>query len=152
LNGALEHAGDARTLLERLTKADAEDPLVHREWCESLLLQGELLASLGRANEAQDAWQHALDVIRPFANDSRDSTLLSPLAVSLIRLGRADEAQPIVDQLRSAGLFDRRCHTQRSRGSVQELKPDVRVLTCVASCSHLRHYPRIGEPRCGFFL
>jgi tetratricopeptide (TPR) repeat protein len=60
----------------------------------------------GDAVLARRHWEQALESIPAAARTTRDYRVLDPLAIALLRLGRADEAASVVETLRAMGYRD----------------------------------------------
>jgi len=105
---ALRVIREGRKTLEALVQADSDD-VASRKWLgRLLLLEGEVLAAMGRRSDARSSWERAVETIETQARDSRDKELLDPLARALLHLGRTGEAEPIVRELQALGYRDPR--------------------------------------------
>ncbi len=68
----------------------------HRLLSEAFLLAGRVLDAKGRSADAADAWKRAYELVRPFAEGSRDPYDLRLLATSMLLLGDDESARPVV--------------------------------------------------------
>ncbi len=101
--GDLEAAlGRARKAVAMLEELIAEYPADRRILSEGYLLLGEILAEQGDEG-ARVAWQRALEVIEPHARSALHPEVRDLRARALFRVGRLDEARPIVDRLLAQG-------------------------------------------------
>jgi tetratricopeptide (TPR) repeat protein len=69
----------------------------------ALLVQGDARRALGDRAGAEQAWAEALRVLRPLDAISLDPRIADAHVRVLVRLGRAEEAQPLIDQLIGIG-------------------------------------------------
>ncbi|HUO86855.1 MAG TPA: tetratricopeptide repeat protein, partial [Thermoanaerobaculia bacterium] len=83
--------------------ADGEDRRQKALEGEALAVTGQALAAAGRRGEASAAWGRAVGALAPLAEGSRDPRLLAPLALVLTRLGRDEQARPVLETLEAAG-------------------------------------------------
>ncbi len=80
-----------------------------RHWLASdQAAAGSALWRLGRGAEAESAWRQSTELLAADAEepDGVDSAVLETHAVALLRLGRHDEARPVVERLRGRGWFE----------------------------------------------
>ncbi len=102
--------GEARTLLDHsreiLKTALAAQP-DHRRYRSRLaavhLGHGKLYHAAGEDDHAAASWQQALDVIVPLTSGTAAIADLHVQAVTLLHLGRTDEARPLVTELQANG-------------------------------------------------
>ncbi|MEL7058999.1 MAG: protein kinase [Acidobacteriota bacterium] len=109
--GRREEAGDwlARSL-RRLRTAVSEDPDNAENRLglgDQLRTAGDNLRDLGRSAEARAAWEEAVKVLEPARETTSNLHLLDVLSRSLLRLGRSDEARPLVERLLAEGWTHR---------------------------------------------
>jgi serine/threonine protein kinase len=72
----------------------------------ALLVRGEAHAAAGDTTRAAAAWREALDVLRRLDGLSQDPRIQDAHASVLARLGRSEEARPLIDDLTSLGYRD----------------------------------------------
>ena len=99
----MEFARQSLGLLDVLVEANPDDRHARRLVGEGADLLGVTLARSGREREARASWQRAVRILQPIAAGTQDPLFLDPLARVLIRLGRLEEALPIVRQLGERG-------------------------------------------------
>jgi eukaryotic-like serine/threonine-protein kinase len=99
---AAEAAGLAAALLAR----SLDDREARRIQASALLLRGEAAAAQQDRAAAAAAWAEAAATIEPLARQSADYRLLEPWAISLLRLGRHDEASQVLQRLEAIGYRD----------------------------------------------
>ena len=71
----------------------------------------------GDSGRAAAEWERAYQVIAPSATGSMDYRLLEPLAVALLRLGRAAQAAPVVQKLTAMGYYSPAIRATRTPGA-----------------------------------
>ncbi len=71
----------------------------------------------GDAGRAAAEWERAYQVIAPSAAGSMDYRMLEPLAVALLRLGRAAQAAPVVQKLTAMGYYSPQVRAMRTTGA-----------------------------------
>ena len=66
------------------------------------------LWQLGRNAEADVAWRRTVELLAADAEepDGVESAVLEVHAIALLRLGRRDDARPVVERLRGRGWFE----------------------------------------------
>jgi len=69
-------------------------------------LLGTLADARGQADAAKAAWSRGLSALSVFGSDSNDPDQLATQAQLLHAVGRADEAQPLMDRLTAMGYRD----------------------------------------------
>ena len=84
-----------------------EDRVGQRLLGEALLVQGEMRAAHGGHAAAAASWQEALRVLVPLDQISPDPHIADTHARVLLRLGRMDAAQPLIEQLNAVGYRNR---------------------------------------------
>ncbi len=94
--------------LERLLETDPIDDDLRRWLASEHAIAGSVLRRLGRSSQAADAWQRTAELLATDAAQPAgvDSAVLETHAVALLRLGRNDEARPVVERLRGRGWFE----------------------------------------------
>ena len=68
------------------------------------LARGRFLERKGDPSGAQQAWQRAEDLLAPLSEQTEDGRVLAPRAEALLRLGRNQDAEPILDRLDRQGF------------------------------------------------
>jgi len=108
--------GDIELALDRVQQASsAFAALLHAQNYEtdaslgvagSLLLAGKIDSAIGNAAAAQNKWTQALDALHVFDAGSHDPDQLNVHAELLTRLGRDDEARPMIARLNAMHYRD----------------------------------------------
>jgi len=99
---AAMHAGLAVETLRTMPN-DLARPLL----ADALLTHGEALAAEGHPEAAKDAWTQALQVIESLRTHPPDPRTIDTRVRVLLRLGRADRAKPLIEQLAALGYRNR---------------------------------------------
>jgi tetratricopeptide (TPR) repeat protein len=98
--------GLSQRVVDRIDTLHADDKesdqLVRWQLAAALLASGDEYESTSRSAEAQRSWQRAVTELAP-QQDREDALVQTILAAALLRLGRADEAVPIVARLDGTG-------------------------------------------------
>ena len=89
--------------LERLVAEDRNNRQAQLGLAQTYLLLGDVLERLGRTNGAERARTQALEAVEPFARGSQETEFLAVWAAALVRTGRMDDAEPIIDSLLGRG-------------------------------------------------
>ena len=97
---AATHAIELGEKLQRDTRAKN---VVAGELARAIVVAGEVAAQSGSASDARHHWERALQVVAPLLPGTQDWRLLDPAARANLRLGRASEAQAMVEQLTKLG-------------------------------------------------
>jgi len=106
-------AGRAREASARADRAVAallpmrDEPPAQRFLGDALLVQGEARFAQGDAAGARASWEDADAVARGLAARSSNPRVLDLHARILLRLGRTDLAQPVIEQLLATGYRNR---------------------------------------------
>jgi tetratricopeptide (TPR) repeat protein len=95
---ALTAVRRGREVLEPL-RDGAADPVAARHQAEGFLIEADALAETSGTRPEQDALMRALASIAPAAERSTRADVQWPYAQVLVRLGRRDEARPILQVL-----------------------------------------------------
>lgn len=82
-------------------------PTETRGVADALLVRGEALAAQGNNAGATAAWEEGLRVVEPFDRISPDPRIRDTHARILLRLGRRDEAIPLIEELTALGYRNR---------------------------------------------
>ena len=95
-------------ITERLVTNDPADDDLRRWLASNHAAAGSVLRRLGRDADAEDAWRRVAELLAPDVEtpDRVDSADLETHAVALLRLGRHDDARPLVERLRARGWFE----------------------------------------------
>jgi len=100
---ALEVNRVMREIQSLLAYLDPEDPVAINRWALSYICMGLTQQLLGDEAGARASWERAVEIIEPLTATPKlttvDSIYLHNHAALLLRLGRVDEAQPIVEEL-----------------------------------------------------
>ncbi len=99
---ALAGARAAIGLLEDLESRSPDNLQIRRGLAESFLLLGRVHERLGRPREAKASWERVLAIVDA-GTAAKDRQSLVFRTEALLRLERRDEAQPLVEKLRSLG-------------------------------------------------
>jgi tetratricopeptide (TPR) repeat protein len=101
--GALDLTQRVVDRIDTLHSADKEaDQLVRWQLAAALLASGDEYAAANQPSDAQRAWERTVSELAP--QQAREDALVQTiLAAALLRLGRADEAMPIVARLDGMG-------------------------------------------------
>jgi tetratricopeptide (TPR) repeat protein/predicted Ser/Thr protein kinase len=100
VSAARRHATAALSSLEPLAMKEAAMP----RWLgEAYLVSGEIFAAAGDTALAAEAWRSAEMVVTPLARTSSSPEVLDVWARTLVRRGRATDAAPTIERLRSGG-------------------------------------------------
>ncbi len=102
-SAALEELEPAREALRGILAAKADDRWASRYLTMVEVVRGEALERSAEPTRARLAWEAAVATIEPLARHSDEVQDLDPWTRALIGLGRNQEAQPILDRLRSRG-------------------------------------------------
>jgi tetratricopeptide (TPR) repeat protein len=78
------------------------DPLIRWQLGAALLASGDEYRAGERLENARQSWQRAVDTLKP-EQDREDTAMQTILATALLRLGRDDEAMPIITRLNRIG-------------------------------------------------
>jgi len=101
--GALDLTQRVVDRIDTLHSADKEaDQLVRWQLAAALLASGDEYAAANRPSDAQQAWERTVSELAP-QQTREDALVQTILAAALLRLGRADEAMPIVARLDGMG-------------------------------------------------
>ncbi len=106
LDEALEAAVRAHGLREQVAAAagDAPGPLSEVAWSHGFI--GDLQARRGDLAAARERWARALAVIEPITASSDEPMYRDTHAQALLKLGRLEEARPLVESLLASGWRD----------------------------------------------
>lgn len=96
---------EARQLIVPLWQANPNERL-RQLYAESHLLSGELLAASGQVPEAETGWREAEQLLVATEHGTVPFDRLDLLVRVLHRLGRAEEAAPHMERMRSAGYVE----------------------------------------------
>ena len=96
-------AAAVQEIADRLISNSAGDGQAVRLRGVALSLQGHAWARAGDGAKARVAWARAASTLEAPARASRDYNVLDPWALTLIGLGRLDEAKEVVKALGAAG-------------------------------------------------
>jgi len=95
-DAALARSRDVVARIDALKPADKEDDQSIRwQLGAALLAIGDECLAMHRTDEARNAWERVVAVLGP-EQQREDAAMQTILATALLRLGRADEAAPIV--------------------------------------------------------
>ena len=103
VTGSLAAARAAVEILEPLVQKSSEDRIALSALSEAHLLLGRILNRRGDDEKALMHWEQAAERIESIAAGSSNKRFLDPWARALIRLGRLDEARPVIEKLSSFG-------------------------------------------------
>ncbi|MGH8172161.1 MAG: TIR domain-containing protein [Rhodanobacteraceae bacterium] len=99
---ALKQAQQVVLRIKGLEQSEKIDQLIRWQLATALLVSGDELQALGRSEEARHEWQRATALLSE--NQEREDPLMQTiLATALLRLGRRDEASPILARLNDIG-------------------------------------------------
>jgi tetratricopeptide (TPR) repeat protein len=102
-NGALEGSREVVARIDALKSADKEgDQPIRWQLGAALLAIGDECRAMNRSDDAHAAWERVVAVLGP-QQEREDAAMQTILATALLRLGRADEAAPIVAKWERAG-------------------------------------------------
>jgi hypothetical protein len=90
----------------------------------ALSLQGRAWARAGDGAKARVAWTRAASTLEAPARASRDYNVLDPWALTLIGLGRLDEAKEVVQTLAAIGYRNPVFITAVSRRAIRMPPPN----------------------------
>ena len=107
LDAALREAEGTSAALKSLLESNPTDVDAQKLLGDAHLLTGRVQALRGDQARAEAQWQSAAEVIEPLLAEVEDRAVLVLWARALIRLGRGDEAAPIVAELDAIGYRDR---------------------------------------------
>lgn len=99
--------------LDALVATAPDDRVARRELASALILLGRMRDAAGDRASALASWERAAQTARG-PRDTSDPWLLDAWAASLIRLGRVEDASPIVERLSAIG-YRRRAFVQLCR-------------------------------------
>jgi len=100
---ALKQSQEVVRRIDVLARSEGKsDELVRGLLATALLASGDEFRAMAQADEAQREWQRAVVVLAP-NQDREDALMQTVLAAALLRLGRRDEASPILARLQSIG-------------------------------------------------
>ncbi len=94
---------DAKSAIELLEPFVGTEALMPRYVGDAWLVLGDAFAVSGDRERARAAWTTAAQIVEPLARRSRSPEVLDVMARALFRLGRRDEAAPLVEQLQRSG-------------------------------------------------
>jgi serine/threonine-protein kinase len=100
---AAEAARQARSAVELLQPFAGTEALMPRYIADAWLALGDARAASGDSVQAREAWTTAVQVLGPLAAESRSPEVLDIMARTLLRLGRRDEAAPLIGRLQRSG-------------------------------------------------
>ncbi|HSP92435.1 MAG TPA: hypothetical protein VLN08_16090, partial [Vicinamibacterales bacterium] len=100
---AVAAAAAVQEIADRLITKSADDGQAVRLRGVALALQGRAWALAGDGAKARVAWARAASTLEAPARASRDYNLLDPWALTLIGLGRLDDAKEVVKVLGATG-------------------------------------------------
>ena len=100
---AVAAAAAVQEIADRLITKSADDGQAVRLRGVALSLQGRAWARAGDGAKARVAWARAASTLEALARASRDYNVLDPWALTLIGLGRLDEAKEVVKALGATG-------------------------------------------------
>ncbi|MCP4203891.1 MAG: protein kinase [bacterium] len=110
---ALQKAAEATEISRAILEDNPGDSTMPRLYSHSLLALGEVHLQLERGDEAAAAFSRALEAIERANGESSDPQHGATRAQALLRLGRIEEARPIVAKLHRQGFrrraFERLC-------------------------------------------
>jgi eukaryotic-like serine/threonine-protein kinase len=102
-NGALERSREVVVRIDTLKSADNEgDQPIRWQLGVALLAIGDECRAVNRPDDARAAWERVVAVLGP-EQEREDAAMQTVLATALLRLGRADEAAPIIAKWERAG-------------------------------------------------
>ena len=100
---ALERSREVVARIDALKPADREgDQPIRWQLAAALLAIGDECRAMQRTDDAREAWGRVVAVLGP-EQQREDAAMQTILATALLRLGRADEAAPIVAKWEHAG-------------------------------------------------
>jgi tetratricopeptide (TPR) repeat protein/tRNA A-37 threonylcarbamoyl transferase component Bud32 len=94
---------EARSAIELLEPFAGTEALMPRYIAEAWLVLGDARAASGDPGHAREAWTTAAQILAPLARESRSPEVLDIMARTLLRLGRRDEAAPLIGRLQRSG-------------------------------------------------
>ncbi len=110
---ALEESADAIEAFEELTENNPKDSMVRLLRSRSYFVHGEIQRQTGLGQKAAASFQRALDAVQSSQGVPSHILHREARAKALLRLGRVEEARPLVAELHSQGLrrseFERLC-------------------------------------------
>ena len=90
---------------EEIRSASPAHRIAGLEYGLASIALGDARARLGHPPDSSAAaWRRAHEGLAPLVDDTRDWMYLSAAATALIRLGRPEEARPLLDALRAQGV------------------------------------------------
>ena len=102
-DGALERSREVVTRIDALKPADKEgDQPIRWQLGAALLAIGDECRAANRLDDARAAWERVVAVLGA-EQEREDAAMQTILAAAFLRLGRADEAAPIVAKWERAG-------------------------------------------------
>lgn len=100
---ALDRSREVVARIDALKPGDKEgDQSIRWQLAAALLAIGDECSAMHRADDARAAWERVVAVLGP-AQEREDAAMQTILAAALLRLGRGDEAAPIVEKWERAG-------------------------------------------------
>jgi eukaryotic-like serine/threonine-protein kinase len=100
---ALSVARASATRGDAALRNDPDDIERHRAASDAHVAVGNALARSGDSSGARDAWLHALSLLHANGGGDRETEVLAERAIILLKLGRLDDAGPIVTELDRRG-------------------------------------------------
>lgn len=99
---ALSLAQNVVLRIDGLRQDEKSDQLIRWQFAAALLASGDEFRALDRSDDAQCAWERAAAALAT-DQEREDALMQTVLAAALLRLGRRDEAAPILARLQGIG-------------------------------------------------
>ena len=103
-DAARDPLAQAIELLESVLEESPGHRLAQRWLAMVQLARGRFLEMKSDPSGAQQAWQRAEALLAPLSEQGEDGRVLAPRAEALLRLGRAQDAGPLLDRLDRQGF------------------------------------------------